>query len=106
MNQAAQQQDDDQAAQQAGEQVAQLASQDEVDQDHDPEVQRLQGPPGLHTEYGDLTERVIAEVPGPRLGDSQGWAAIDRVGAWDAHLSRFSTMEECPPQYKYRWTKM
>ena len=50
-----------------------------------------------------MIERVIAEVPGPRLGDSQGWAAIDRVGAWDAHLSRFSTMEECPSQYKASW---
>ena len=58
----------------------------------------------LPTEYGDLSDIINAEVPGPRQPElpagSQGWESIDRVGAYQCHLSLFSVLEDCPYQYR------
>ena len=57
----------------------------------------------------DLHLRASPEVPEPCLDpgqdpDPSGWATIDRVGAWNALLTVFTTMEEVPQQHKQAWT--
>ena len=56
----------------------------------------------LPNEYGDLSNIINVVVPGPRQPElpvrSQGWESIDRVGAYQCHLSPFSVLEDCPYQ--------
>ena len=63
--------------------------------------------PDLHGEEVDLEGRVTPEVPPPRpppqLEEGDGWAQIDRVGAWAAMLSSFEAMDEVPSQYHPIW---
>ena len=58
---------------------------------------------------GDVAARLNPVVPGPRVqvqeevrGD--GWADIDRLGAWDCQLSIFNSMEDVPLQFEAGWS--
>ena len=63
--------------------------------------------PDLQGEEVDLQGRVTPEVPPPRPPppheEGDGWAQIDRVGAWASMLSSFDAMDEVPSQYVPIW---
>ena len=55
-----------------------------------------------------ITDRLEPEVPAPHNSvenDSDGWSAIDRVGAWDAYLCEFQVLEEVPAQHRSMWAR-
>ena len=58
---------------------------------------------------GDVAARLNPVVPGPRVQDQEevrgdGWADIDRLGAWDCQLSIFNSMEDVPLQFEAGWS--
>ena len=64
---------------------------------------------GLGEDEGeDITDRIrpVIPPPNPEAGrglDIDGWAAIGRVGAWDAMLSEVNLLEAVPEQHKSVW---
>ena len=46
-----------------------------------------------------MTPAVPEPQPPPAHEEGDGWAHIDRVGAWDALLTEFKAMDEVPAQY-------
>ena len=56
----------------------------------------------------DITDRIrpVIPPPNPEAGsgiDIDGWAAIGRVGAWDAMLAEVQLLEAVPEQHKSVW---
>ena len=57
----------------------------------------------------NLSSLLDPEVPGPSPGpqhvDSDGWAVIDSLGAWDCGLCEFRIIEDIPHLYKEKWSR-
>ena len=64
---------------------------------------------GLNEGEGeDIEDRIRPVIPAPnpeagRGPDTDGWAAIGRVGGWDAMLSEVRLLESVPEQHKSVW---
>ena len=88
-------------------QVSEESITEELTDEEVEQSQSLQQGTLINVEYGDLTDQLSVEVPESREpqqhGECQGWVAIDRVTAWNSHLSIFSSMEDIPSQYKASW---
>ena len=82
----------------------------EVPEPMEVNVDRVNAPAaaGRHVdgEQMDLTGRFDPDVPGPLAQarqDDDGWAEIDKLGAWDCALSPFPAIEEIPAQHREAW---
>ena len=87
----------------------------EVDRERDTNVGEG-GDTVIEAEYSDQTQSdnisswFDPEVPRPneldeKVENKDGWEAIDRLGRWDAHLSKIPTLEEVPHQFRQIWTR-
>ena len=60
-------------------------------------------------DFGNLTERLEAPLPGPRVTQPEdespdGWHLIDMLGVEDCFHCSFSTMQDVPGEFQMTWT--
>ena len=60
-------------------------------------------------DFGNLTERMEAPLPGPRVTQPEdespdGWHLIDMLGVEDCFHCSFSTMQDVPSEFQMTWT--
>ena len=88
---------------------AEIEEDEEQGRNDDDEEEEQQNADG-DEEFGNLAERMEAEVPGPRETQpgedwQDGWHMIDKLGAQECFSCIFSTVQDVPGDFQMIWTQ-